>query len=136
MSESLRKIKKVFPVIRARQLKVDAETALLQKIREEKTKIVSDMRNAQQKHMKGVNQLNQLRNGAQQLATGNAQLASGIVQLDDGARQLKSGTTQLKDGSHELATKLGDGAKQVPTWTEQQKEAIADTIGGPGALET
>ncbi|BCI81241.1 YhgE/Pip family protein [Mycobacterium sp. SMC-18] len=83
-----------------------------------------------------TDKLNQLRNGAQQLATGNAQLASGIVQLDDGARQLKSGTVQLKDGNHELATKLADGAKQVPTWTEQQKQAIADTIGGPVNLES
>ena len=83
-----------------------------------------------------TDKLNQLRGGAQQLATGNAQLASGIVQLDDGARQLKSGTAQLKDGNHELATKLADGAKQVPTWTEQQKQAIADTIGGPVNLES
>ncbi|MDR3661956.1 MAG: YhgE/Pip domain-containing protein [Mycobacterium sp.] len=90
-----------------------------------------------------TDKLNQLRNGAQQLATGNAQLASGLVQLDDGARQLKSGTSQLKDGSaklkngaNELATKLGDGAKQVPTWTAQQQQAIADTIGGPVNLDS
>ena len=75
--------------------------------------------------------LNELRDGARQLASGNAQLASGIVQLDEGARQLRSGTAQLKTGSTELATKLADGAKQVPNWTPQQKDAIADTIGGP-----
>jgi putative membrane protein len=86
--------------------------------------------------------LNQLRDGAHQLASGNAQLSRGVVQLDDGARQLKSGTTQLmagsaqlKSGSAELATKLGDGAKQVPNWTPQQKNAIADTIGGPVQLD-
>jgi putative membrane protein len=90
-----------------------------------------------------TDKLNQLRNGAEQLATGNAQLASGLVQLDDGARQLKSGTSQLvdgstrlKDGANELATKLGDGAKQVPEWTTQQKAAIADTIGGPVQLDS
>lgn len=75
--------------------------------------------------------LNELRDGAQQLASGSAQLASGIVQLDDGARQLKSGTEELKTGSNELATKLADGARQVPDWTPQQKNAIAETIGGP-----
>ena len=75
--------------------------------------------------------LNELRDGAQQLASGSAQLSSGIVQLDDGARQLKSGTEELKSGSNELATKLADGAKQVPDWTPQQKDAIANTIGGP-----
>ena len=82
-----------------------------------------------------TNKLTQLRNGAQQVASGNAQLASGIAQLDDGAQQLKSGTAQLKTGSAELATKLADGAKQVPNWTTQQKNAVADTIGGPVQLE-
>lgn len=75
-----------------------------------------------------TDKLTQLRNGAQQLAAGNAELASGIAKLDDGAQQLSS-------GSSELATKLADGAKQVPTWTAQQKDAIADTIGGPVHLE-
>ena len=83
-----------------------------------------------------TNKLNQLRNGAQQVASGNAQLASGIAQLDDGAQQLATGTGQLKTGSAELATRLADGAKQVPDWTTQQKNAIADTIGGPVNLET
>ena len=83
-----------------------------------------------------TDQLNQLRGGAQQVAAGNAQLASGLVQLDDGARQLKTGTTKLQNGANELATKLGDGAKQVPTWTDQQKTAIADTIGAPVSLQS
>ncbi|SPX87064.1 YhgE/Pip domain-containing protein [Mycobacteroides abscessus] len=83
-----------------------------------------------------TNKLTQLRNGAQQLATGNAQLASGIAKMDDGAQQLKSGTAQLRSGSAELAAKLTDGAKQMPTWSNQQKNAIADTIGGPVHLET
>jgi putative membrane protein len=83
-----------------------------------------------------TNKLTQLRTGAQQVASGSAELASGIAKLDDGAHQLKSGTGQLKTGSAELATKLAEGAKQVPNWTPQQKEAIADTIGGPVQLET
>jgi putative membrane protein len=83
-----------------------------------------------------TNKLNQLRNGARQVASGNAELASGIAKLDDGAGQLVSGTGQLKAGSAELATKLANGAKQVPDWTTQQKNAIADTIGGPVNLET
>lgn len=75
-----------------------------------------------------TNKLTQLRDGAQQVATGNAELAGGIVKLDDGARQLKT-------GSAELATKLADGAKQMPNWTTQQKDAVADTIGGPVQLK-
>jgi putative membrane protein len=76
-----------------------------------------------------TNKLTQLRDGAQQVASGNAQLADGIAKLDDGAKQLRA-------GSAELATKLAEGAKQVPNWTNQQKEAVADTIGGPVNLET
>ncbi|MED5812560.1 YhgE/Pip domain-containing protein [Mycolicibacterium sp. 050232] len=79
--------------------------------------------------------LNQLRSGAQQLASGNAELASGIAKLDTGAGQLKSGSAQLRAGSAELATKLADGAGQVPDWTPAQKAAIADTIGGPVHLQ-
>ena len=76
-----------------------------------------------------TNKLTQLRDGAQQEASGNAHLADGIAKLDDGA-------TQLKAGSAELATKLAEGAEQVPNWTNQQKEAVADTIGGPVNLQT
>jgi putative membrane protein len=83
-----------------------------------------------------TNKLTQLRNGAQQIASGNVKLAGGIAELEDGAQQLKSGATRLKTGSSELATKLSDGAKQVPNWTTQQKDAIADTIGGPVHLQT
>jgi putative membrane protein len=83
-----------------------------------------------------TDKLTQLRSGVRQLASGSAQLASGIVQLDTGAQQLKTGTAQLRSGSAELATKLADGAKQVPDWTTQQKNAIADTIGGPVNLQT
>jgi putative membrane protein len=83
-----------------------------------------------------TDKLTQLRSGVRQLASGSAQLASGIVQLDNGAQQLKTGTAQLRSGSSELATKLGDGAKQVPNWTTRQQDAIADTIGGPVNLQT
>ncbi|WP_301146496.1 YhgE/Pip domain-containing protein [Mycobacterium simiae] len=75
-----------------------------------------------------TNKLTQLRDGAQQVASGNAELAGGIAKLDDGAHQLKA-------GSAELATKLADGAKQLPDWTTQQKDAVADTIGGPVQLK-
>ncbi len=81
-----------------------------------------------------TDKLNQLRDGARQVASGNAQLNAGIVKLDDGARQLKSGTAQLSSGSNELATKLSDGAQKVPDWTPQQKDAIAEAIGGPVQL--
>ena len=79
-----------------------------------------------------TNKLTQLRNGAQQLASGNAQLSSGIAKLDDGALT----AAPIGAGSAELATKLADGAKQLPNWTTQQTDAVADTIGGPVRLDT
>lgn len=81
-----------------------------------------------------TDKLNQLRDGAQQVASGNAQLNAGIVALDDGARQLKTGTARLSSGSDELATKLAEGAQKVPDWSPQQKDAIAEAIGGPVQL--
>ncbi len=83
-----------------------------------------------------TSKLNQLRSGAEQLASGSAALTSGVTKLDDGAQHLKAGTAQVKSGAAELATKLADGAKQIPHWTNAQKDAIADTIGGPVALQT
>ncbi|BBZ44235.1 YhgE/Pip family protein [Mycobacterium parmense] len=74
-----------------------------------------------------TDELTSLRDGAAQVAAGNADLASGIAKLDDGATALKSGTS-------ELAARLADGAKQVPSWSTRQKDAVADTIGGPVQL--
>ncbi|CDO05319.1 YhgE/Pip domain-containing protein [Mycolicibacterium cosmeticum] len=82
-----------------------------------------------------TDKLTQLRDGADRVATGSAELNRGITRLDDGAHQLKSGTAQLRDGTSELAGKLAEGAQQVPQWTDQQKDAIADTIGGPVHLQ-
>jgi putative membrane protein len=80
--------------------------------------------------------LNELRGGAQKVSAGSAELASGIGKLDAGAQQLETGTGQLSRGSAELASKLADGAKQVPDWSAEQKQSIADTIGGPVHLDT
>lgn len=81
-----------------------------------------------------TDKLTQLRDGANRLATGSAELTGGITKLDDGAAQLKSGTTQLRSGSAELSDRLRDGAGQLPNWTPQQKDTIAQTIGAPVQL--
>lgn len=125
------------PQIR-RQL-TDAENAAIQmtsSLREPGSPLHSALDQAGSRGQDLSKKLTELRGGAQQLAAGNAELASGIAKLDDGAGQLKTGTTQLRGGSSELATKLAEGAKQVPDWSNQQKTAIADTIGGPVHLDT
>ncbi|MGV0741375.1 YhgE/Pip family protein [Mycolicibacterium sp. XJ870] len=122
-----------------RQQLTDAENAAISMtstLRTPGSPLSSGLDHVGAKNQELTNKLNQLRNGAQQLASGNTELASGIAELDNGAGQLKSGTGQLRAGSGELATKLADGAEQVPDWSSQQKDAIADTIGGPVHLET
>ena len=77
----------------------------------------------------------QLKAGVDTLAGGLTQLAAGGQQLADGAGQLAAGTPQLKAGAEELATGLEDGAKQIPTWTEQQRLGTAATLTSPVALD-
>jgi flagellar export protein FliJ len=57
----LKKIKRVGPLMKVKQDRVDAESALLIQIRLEKQKIVNDMRENQRKYMRGVEELNQTR---------------------------------------------------------------------------
>lgn len=83
-----------------------------------------------------------LRSGAAQLDAGARQLNSGLVELTngsyrlaDGAAALAGGTDQLDDGAHELATKLDEGAKQVPSWTVQQRNEVAKALADPVRLD-
>ncbi|CRK49246.1 conserved membrane hypothetical protein [Rhodococcus sp. RD6.2] len=86
--------------------------------------------------------LQQLRSGADELSSGASALNSGLVQLTDGSRQLAggagqlaSGMVELQTGSHELAGALEQGAGQVPSWSDEQKTATADTLSTPVALK-
>ncbi|MGL6234205.1 MAG: YhgE/Pip family protein [Segniliparus sp.] len=76
-----------------------------------------------------------LHSGLDQIGSKGQELTNKLVALRDGAKQLQSGTAQLRAGSSELATKLAEGAGKVPDWTSQQKDSIADTIGGPVHLQ-
>ena len=80
----------------------------------------------------GVEQLN---SGASRLDAGLRQLSNGGHELADGAGQLADGTTKLKAGGQELATKLGDGAKRIPSWTPAQRNDVARTLSAPVGLD-
>ncbi|MFD6895591.1 YhgE/Pip family protein [Rhodococcus sp. NPDC060086] len=90
--------------------------------------LASDVRELQS----GVNELN---SGAGTLYSGLIQLTDGSFQLSDGAGQLASGMVELQSGSKELADALSQGAQQVPSWTDQQRTATADTLSTPVALQ-
>jgi putative membrane protein len=83
-----------------------------------------------------------LRNGATQLNTGAQRLSGGLVQLADGGQRLAdgagalaSGTGQLKAGAQELATRLSEGAGQMPSWSVQQRREVAQTLSSPVQLD-
>jgi flagellar export protein FliJ len=61
MQQTMRKMKRVEPLIRLKQGKVDEEAVTLGGIRTEKVAVVKSMRENQKRYMDGVEQLNQLR---------------------------------------------------------------------------
>jgi putative membrane protein len=69
--------------------------------------------------------------GASSLATGAAQLASGTEQLAGGSNQLASGAEQLAGGNEQLATGLANGAQQVPSYTDDQRNALVSVVTTP-----
>jgi len=79
----------------------------------------------------GVNQLN---NGAHELSTGLHTLHNGTGQLVTGVNQLHDGSTRLSNGANELHTKLAEGSKAIPTWTEDHRKSIAKTLAEPVQL--
>ncbi|MEV4733243.1 YhgE/Pip domain-containing protein [Saccharopolyspora sp. NPDC049426] len=78
----------------------------------------------------------QLRDGEQQALSGTSRLADGADQLAGGTRQLHDGSGQLVDGSNTLATELGKGAGDIPNPDDKTRQATADTIGDPVAVDT
>ncbi|SFS65056.1 YhgE/Pip domain-containing protein [Saccharopolyspora flava] len=78
----------------------------------------------------------QLRDGQQQALSGTGRLADGADQLVGGTQQLYDGSGQLADGSTTLASELGKGAGDIPHPDEQTRQATADTIGDPVAVDT
>lgn len=79
--------------------------------------------------------VHQLDSGAHKLNSGLMQLAAGGGQLSSGATQLAAGTSKLRAGSQELAAKLKEGSTQVPSWTPEQRTAVAKTLAAPVTLD-
>ena len=80
----------------------------------------------------------QLADGLDQYLPGVVQLADGLAQIHDGSTQLASGlgeahtgSIELADGMDQLATGLADGAKQIPTYTDTQRENLAKVVASP-----
>jgi flagellar export protein FliJ len=59
--QSMRKIKRVQPIIKIKQTRVDTEAAMLARINKEKVEAVQAMRESQRQYMSGVDELNRIR---------------------------------------------------------------------------
>ncbi|HYI54993.1 MAG TPA: YhgE/Pip domain-containing protein [Microlunatus sp.] len=69
--------------------------------------------------------------GVQEMAVAADQLASGTTKLDSGAHQLADGADQLADGADQLASGLTSGAKQVPSYTDDQRKQLDTVVTTP-----
>lgn len=69
--------------------------------------------------------------GAGELSTGSADLTEGAAELDDGVGEALEGAEQLSEGSGELASELADGADEVPSPDDQEREQVSSVIGNP-----
>lgn len=78
----------------------------------------------------------QLQDGQQQALDGTRRLAGGADELASGTQQLYTGSGELADGSDTLAGKLDEGAGQIPNPDDPTREATAETIGNPVAVDT
>ncbi|GAA4614586.1 YhgE/Pip domain-containing protein [Saccharopolyspora hordei] len=130
--------------------KVQTQVGLLRKLADGSRQVADGNRqlaNAMPALTDGIDQLatgadqlddgaRQLRDGEQEAVSGTEELADGADQLAGGARQLRDGSGQLKDGSDTLATELGRGVDDIPAPDERTREATADTIGDPVAVDT
>src|SRR5690606_32874674 len=86
MRRELDKIKRVQPVIQAREARVRQEAELLGQIRNRKIEIVAAMKDRQKKYMDGVEELNRQRSAAQR---GNLEM------LENGLDYVKNQWYQL-----------------------------------------
>ena len=74
--------------------------------------------------------------GTGDAASGASALAGGLARLDDGARTLASGLAPAASGSRELADGLTVGAAALPSFSAGERDANAEMMSDPVALET
>ncbi|MGA6165055.1 YhgE/Pip family protein [Amycolatopsis magusensis] len=76
-----------------------------------------------------VNGIGKAADGAQQLVDGSSKLATGEQDALKGSTQLRDGANQLRDG-------LGAGLKEIPNPDDPTRQATANTIADPVAVNS
>ena len=75
--------------------------------------------------------LGQLSSGVDQYTGGIDQAAGGASLLAGGLGQLADGAGALADGTQELADGVASGAGDIPTYTEAERDQLADVVASP-----
>ncbi len=112
MQQIFRKIKRVQPIIKLKQMKVDEETAVLTAIRVEKIAIVAAMKENQRRYMEGIEQLNKIRTSS---------LRTNLDTLEDALDFVKSEWYRLY--------------QQVQTVEQREKQQIEQLLGAERELK-
>lgn len=75
--------------------------------------------------------LDQLADGTGQYADGVSQAAAGTGQLASGLGDLADGTNELADGIEQLADGVAEGADEIPSYTADERESLAEMVAQP-----
>ncbi len=101
------------------------------------------VRTANARVQSAVSSVDALASGAAQVATGAQQLSAGLqdaagggAQLDTASHTLADGLTQLDQGAATLRDGLASGVAQIPDTDAALRDAQAQTIADPVAVET
>ncbi|MFP5415311.1 MAG: YhgE/Pip family protein [Actinomycetes bacterium] len=79
--------------------------------------------------------LGQLSSGVDAYTGGIDQAGIGAQQLSVGLGQLADGATELADGTGQLAEGVADGAGEIPTYTEAERDRLAEVAASPVETE-
>lgn len=79
-----------------------------------------------------------LQDGARQYGDGIAQYVDGVAAASDGTSKLSDGLVQLSSGASKLdggvgtfASELAKGAKQVPSYSQSDRETLSKVVASP-----
>lgn len=77
----------------------------------------------------------QVSSGASSLTEGAGKLVSGSSSAQDGAGELKNGLGSLESGASDLDKGLNDGVSQIPSYSDSEKDHLADVNASPVSLQ-
>ncbi|WP_460703622.1 YhgE/Pip domain-containing protein [Luteococcus sediminum] len=80
--------------------------------------------------------LDEYTSGVAKYTDGVSQANQGVQSLAGGLGQLAAGTDQLATGTRTFAQKVSDGASQVPSYSQKQRETLSKVVATPVASDS